>query len=51
MREVVIVGGGIVGLLSAFGLTRGEIAVCVFEERGGRQASWGGGGILSPLYA
>lgn len=51
MREVVIVGGGIVGLLSAFELTKREIPVIVIDESGGRQASWAGGGILSPLYA
>lgn len=35
MREVVIVGGGIVGLLSAFELTKREIPVIVIDESGG----------------
>lgn len=51
MREVVIVGGGIVGLLSAFELTKREIAATVIDESERALASWAGGGILSPLYA
>ncbi len=51
MREVVIVGGGIVGLLSALELTKREISVLVIDDDDRGQASWAGGGILSPLYA
>ncbi|WP_272961742.1 NAD(P)/FAD-dependent oxidoreductase [Alcanivorax jadensis] len=51
MREVVIVGGGIVGLLSAFELTKREIPATVIDQSEGGLASWAGGGILSPLYA
>ncbi|MGJ3257792.1 MAG: NAD(P)/FAD-dependent oxidoreductase [Alcanivorax sp.] len=51
MREVVVIGGGIVGLLSAFELTKRQISATVIDESEGGLASWAGGGILSPLYA
>lgn len=46
-----IVGGGIIGLLTAYELAQAGRSVVVLE-RGtlGREASWAGGGILSPLY-
>ena len=39
MREVVIVGGGIVGLLSALELTKREISVLVIDDDDRGQAS------------
>lgn len=50
MRAVVI-GGGINGLLTTRELARAGVEV-VLLERGeiGREASWAGGGIVSPLY-
>lgn len=47
----VIVGGGIIGLLTARELAGSGVAVTVVE-RGecGQESSWAGGGILSPLY-
>lgn len=49
--RVVVVGGGVIGLLSAYMLAGNGVQV-VLLERGetGREASWAGGGIVSPLY-
>lgn len=49
--QVVIVGGGVVGLLSALELRQAGCNVIVLE-RGliGEESSWAGGGIVSPLY-
>lgn len=48
--DVVVVGAGIIGLTTALELARAGARVCVLD-RGvpGREASWAGGGILSPL--
>lgn len=50
-HEVVIVGAGIIGLASAERLLKQGIKVTLLE-RGlvGRESSWAGGGILSPLF-
>lgn len=51
MYEVVIVGGGVVGLLTAFYLQEEGKEVCVIDQSEiGTESSWAGGGILSPLY-
>ncbi len=49
--DCLIVGGGLIGMLCARGLMR-EGAVVTLVDKGvvGREASWAGGGILSPLY-
>ncbi len=49
-REVMVIGGGVVGCLTAMALTRQGIKVTVVD-RGvlGAEASWAGGGILFPL--
>ncbi|MCP8463868.1 glycine oxidase ThiO [Pseudomonas sp. ZM23] len=51
MPDVIVVGGGVVGLLTAWTLGQASAEV-VLLERGetGREASWAGGGIVSPLY-
>ena len=51
MTKIVVVGGGVIGLLSAWTLAR-DGATVELVERGetGREASWAGGGIVSPLY-
>jgi glycine oxidase len=50
-KQVVIVGGGVIGLLTAFNLAAkvDQVVVCDQGEVG-RESSWAGGGIVSPLY-
>ncbi|MBX8535583.1 glycine oxidase ThiO [Pseudomonas cichorii] len=50
-QHVVIVGGGVIGLLTAFNLAA-EVASVVLVDRSsvGQESSWAGGGIVSPLY-
>lgn len=52
MTDVIIVGGGISGLLSARLLAAAGRNVLVVEKGAdlGRESSWAGGGIVSPLY-
>jgi glycine oxidase len=51
MTDCIVVGGGLIGMLTAR-ILREAGAEVVLVERGelGREASWAGGGILSPLY-
>ncbi len=52
MSDVLVVGGGVVGLLCAFELTqRGRRVTIIDSPSEYPPASWAGGGILSPLYA
>lgn len=51
MTEAVIVGGGVIGLLTARELLAGGVRVTLIDREGtGSEASWAGGGIVSPLY-
>ena len=51
MAEIIIVGAGLIGMLTARELALAGIRVRVIEQRdSGRESSWAGGGILSPLY-
>ena len=48
---IFIIGGGIIGLLSAYELAQAGERVTLLERGSvGRESSWAGGGILSPLY-
>jgi len=50
-HPVCIVGGGVIGLLIARELHASGEKVVVFDRReSGKESSWAGGGILSPLY-
>ncbi|MBE9516207.1 MAG: glycine oxidase ThiO [Proteobacteria bacterium] len=50
-QHVVVIGGGIIGLLSARELIRAGHRVLVLDKSDiGTESSWAGGGILSPLY-
>ena len=51
MQDVVIIGGGVMGCLSALNLINAGMSVTLIERGStGREASWAGGGIVSPLY-
>lgn len=48
--DVVVIGAGIVGASTALALAEHGIKVCVLERgRVGQEASWAGGGLLTPL--
>jgi glycine oxidase len=51
MNRVVIIGGGVIGLFVAWELAQAG-KQCLLLEQGalGRESSWAGGGILSPVY-
>lgn len=50
-QKVVLVGGGVIGLLTAFNLASAGQAVTLLDRSGvGQESSWAGGGIVSPLY-
>lgn len=51
MPECLIIGGGVIGMMTALELTRKGIDVQLIERGStGQESSWAGGGILSPLY-
>ena len=51
MSDCIVIGGGLIGMLTAHELAS-EGMVVTLLERGevARESSWAGGGILSPLY-
>ncbi len=50
-KRVVVVGGGVIGLLTAFNLAAQVDQVILCDQgEAGRESSWAGGGIVSPLY-
>lgn len=49
--KVAVIGAGVIGLLSALELAEQGVHVDLFDQRlAGAEASWAGGGILSPMY-
>ena len=47
--DVIVIGGGVVGLATAYELAGQGVAVRVFDKgQFGREASWAGAGILPP---
>lgn len=49
--DVIVVGGGVIGLLSAYQLAMAGKRVTLLDRgQAGAEASWAGGGIVSPLY-
>ena len=51
MSDILVIGGGIIGLLTARELVQAGAEVTLVEMgETGRESSWAGGGIVSPLY-
>jgi glycine oxidase len=51
MQHVLVVGGGVIGLLTAFNLaSKGRSVTLIDRSEVGQESSWAGGGIVSPLY-
>ena len=51
MTHIIVVGGGIIGMLTAREFSQDGNQVTLVERRLlGQECSWAGGGILSPLY-
>ncbi|MEC8693570.1 MAG: FAD-dependent oxidoreductase [Pseudomonadota bacterium] len=49
--DVLIIGAGVMGMLSALELAEaGQTVVILDKGQAGLEASWAGGGIISPLY-
>jgi len=49
--DCLVIGGGLIGMLTARELSRAGLTVQLLERgETGRESSWAGGGILSPLY-
>lgn len=51
MTNTLIIGGGIIGMMTAWKLQQSGHHVTLLEKgRTGRESTWAGGGIVSPLY-
>ncbi len=51
MSDILIIGGGIIGMLTARELQLAGMQVTIVEQgQAGQESSWAGGGIISPLY-
>ncbi len=51
MYDCIVVGGGLIGMMTARQLTlEGQSVLLLDQGQLGSESSWAGGGILSPLY-
>lgn len=51
MQQVLVIGGGVIGMLTARELLASGVAVTLLDRQAvAQESSWAGGGILSPLY-
>lgn len=51
MKDIIIVGGGLIGMLTARTLQDAGLSTLLIDQNElGKESSWAGGGILSPLY-
>jgi glycine oxidase len=51
MTDCVVIGAGLIGMLTAQELVARDLRVTILERgQPARESSWAGGGILSPLY-
>ncbi len=51
MNDFLVIGGGIIGLLTARELSAAGASVALIDKgETGSESSWAGGGIISPLY-
>lgn len=51
MSDILIIGGGVIGMLTAYELTLAGCQVTLIDKKQlGGESSWAGGGIISPLY-
>ncbi|MCI0662177.1 MAG: FAD-binding oxidoreductase, partial [Acidobacteria bacterium] len=51
VSDILVIGGGIAGLLTAREFVmKGYATTLIEKQKVGREASWAGGGILSPIY-
>ncbi|MDH4583601.1 glycine oxidase ThiO [Pseudomonas sp. BN415] len=50
-ENAIVIGAGVIGLLTAFHLAAAGIRIVLLDRSSaGRESSWAGGGIVSPLY-
>ena len=51
MNSTIIIGGGVIGLLTALELHKAGQKVTIIDRQAlGQESSWAGGGIISPLF-
>ncbi|MEB4592559.1 glycine oxidase ThiO [Candidatus Thiothrix sp. Deng01] len=51
MKDAIIVGGGLLGMLTARSLHKAGLKVMIIDQGElGSESTWAGGGIVSPLY-